>query len=53
MQRPEKQDNYTRITSRSSATWKKESGTGLGRGTPNLRQNGLPAHSATIRSPSC
>jgi hypothetical protein len=52
MQRPERQDIYTRTTNQIVSYLKKESGLGLGRGTPNMPQDGLPAHFATMGSPT-
>ena len=52
MQRTEKQDIYTRITNQIVSHWKKASGRGFGRGTPNMQPDGLRAHSATTGSPT-
>jgi hypothetical protein len=49
---PKSKTSTTALPTRSSATWKKESSLGLGRGTPNMRQHGLPAHFATMGSPT-
>jgi hypothetical protein len=50
MQRTEKQDIYTRITNQIVSTWKKVSGLGLDRGTPNMQRDELRAHSVTTGS---
>ena len=50
MSRTEKQDIYTRITNQIISHLEKVSGLGFGRGTPNMQQDGLPAHSATTGS---
>ena len=52
MQRPEKQDIYNRTTNQIVSYLKKGESLGLGRGTPNMRQDGLHAHFATMGTPT-